>query len=153
MMKCLIICACEKVIIDKTNGANSLISVMKGAEAKVTVPTESEAKNIPASELPTNAVAPNLWYVYTMWETRQEDVGKEFKQITQIHWPNGDLFATSRLSFTADETLHMQNSNGFLGFPIGQIGKIKISSWVEQNGNASSDVAHYEVNVRHALTP
>lgn len=148
-MKSLIICACEKVIIDKTNGAHSLISIMRLAEAKVAIPSRSEPSPLP-EEVPANAVAPNLWFIYTMWDTAPDEASIAFEQVTEVYWPNGEVFVINRLPFTADEKLIAQNSVGFLGFPMGQVGKIKILVWIEQNNNRVSDVIDYEITVRHS---
>jgi len=140
-MRCLIICACEKVIVDKTNGANSLISLLRTANVQIT--------NAAAPAMPSNAVVPSLWYVYTMWESEPEDTGLQFDQVTEIYWPNGELFISNRLPFKAEKSLIVQNANGFVGFPAGQIGKIKITAWIEHNTKRASETAHYEVAVVH----
>lgn len=144
-MKLLIICACEKVIVDKSNGAHSLISVTRGVETKLASPSGIQ----PISDVPLNAVSPQTWAIYTMWESQQDDIGQEFKYFVEVKWPNGEPFAATSAHFTADKTLIIQNSVTLLGFPVGQIGAIKIIGWIEKDGNRVSEVANYEVNVRH----
>jgi hypothetical protein len=85
-----------------------------------------------------------------MWESMTEDIGQDFEQVTEVRWPNGDMFASVRLSFKADETLIAQNSIGLLGFPLGQTGGIQIIAWIEKEGTRIGEVATYQVNVRHA---
>jgi len=148
-MKSLVICACEKVITDKASGATSLISVMKGAEAKFAIPSQPEPINISPGEIPFNTVTPNLWFVYAMWEGSPGDEGKEFEQVTEIFWPNGERFISNRLPFVLNDTLIAQNSVGSIGFPLGQEGDVKILAWVEQDRQRQCDPVEYNVTVRH----
>jgi len=142
------LCVCEKVIIDRTTGTHSLISVMVSAEARFASPPNSG----PPDDLPPNAVVPSQWFVYAMWETSEEDDGKVAEQVLEVRWPNGDIFLSNRLPFTADKTMRAQNSVGMVSFPLGQKGDLKIRAWIERDGNCISNVAEGQVTVRHPET-
>jgi hypothetical protein len=73
---------CEKVILDKEDRA-SLISLFNTISAQV----------LPNSEgIPLNAVAPKEWWAFSSWETKPDDIGKEFRQVVQLLYPNGEPF-------------------------------------------------------------
>src|SRR5271157_362574 len=83
MPKLSIFALCEKVIMDKEDRA-SLISLFNTISAQI-LPTNQA--------IPSNAVAPKEWYVYTSWETEPEDIGKEYRQVVQLLYPNGEPFS------------------------------------------------------------
>lgn len=139
-MNPIVFCACEKIIIDRTTGGHSLIGIMISAEARF-------AGTPPA--LPPNAVVPNMWFVYAMWETSTEDIDRPCEQVLEVDWPNGERFIHNRLSFTPDKTLRVQNSVGMVGFPLGQNGDLRIRAWIEREGESVSSVAEYQVSVKH----
>jgi hypothetical protein len=148
-MKFLVLCACEKVIIDK-NGAHSLINIMQNAELQNVPQSGANASAMmQASELPSNAVLPQLWFVFSIWQPSSDEVGKTFQQMHQIFWPDGTKFMDGPLEFKPDES-YQQNSFGVLGFPVGQPGPVRIVTWVEDRGRPITETHEYFIRVKHA---
>jgi hypothetical protein len=148
-MKCTALLACEKLIIDK-DGAHSIINVMLRAQISFTknLPEQNQEQEeeIP---IPANAISPNMWWIYTAWLPSSEDVGKSFEQVYQIFLPNGEKFAESRLPFTQRTDEMNQTSFYFVGFPIGQQGKVRIKTWIDMGGSMVSDIAETFVEILH----
>lgn len=140
-MKLMTICACERVIIDKITNGHSLISVLVNAEIRQ--PTEIV--------VPSDAVAPAPWYVFTLWESDPEESGKTFEQVLEVRWPNGEIFAANRLPVTTDESLMAQFAVGINTLPIGQVGKVVITSWIEHEGERKTPIATYYFKVKHNI--
>jgi hypothetical protein len=142
-MRFLSTVACEKVIVDK-GGAHTLIEIMSGADIAATPPA-----NNPAAELPSNALAPKQWWIFSMWEPNDDDVGKDFEQVYTVYWPNGDkLVDGARASFKMTDRVQYMSFYVF-GLPVGQQGKVKISTWVEKAGNRITDPFDYFITIRH----
>jgi hypothetical protein len=147
-MKCHALLTCDKLIIDK-DGAHSLINVILHAhvgEQQLQTDT-GEWVSIP---IPPKAVNPNQWWIYTLWEPSHEDVGGSFEQIYQLYWPNGEKVSESRLSFKQKDEAMQQTSYFYLGFPIGQEGKVRILTWIESKGERTSDIAETHVLITHS---
>lgn len=113
-MKLLIFTPCEKVLQDARSG-HSLINVFN--ELKIQVP--------PNTELPSDAVIPKEWAIFTKWELDAEDEGKECASVLRILWPDGKVWA--------EQTLSAPPTKGVLsfmvqlqGFPFGQNGKLRV---------------------------
>ena len=129
-MNCKALLICEKVIIDK-EGAHSLINIMLNASIKL---QETVPGALPRDiDIPSNTVAPNQWWIYTLWEPSVEDVGQSFVQIYEIYWPNGEKLTANKLELRfVQENDKLQQSSFFVaGFPIGQQGKVKVVTWLE----------------------
>jgi hypothetical protein len=144
-MKLLALCACDKVIIDK-NGAHSLVTLL--LKVDVFLPAQVQGQQV-AQEIPQNAVIPKEWFIFTMWVPDDEDTGKSFEEAYQIFWPNGEKFGEHRIPFKFEDGVQ-QISFAMLGFPIGQVGNLKIITWVEQNGRPVTSPAEYLILIRHA---
>jgi len=140
-MRYLATCACDKIVIDKL-GAHSLISVMSNADISI-VPAPGTPEQIPP-----NAVTPREWWIFSMWEPSSEEAGKEFEQVFQVYWPNKEKLLEGRLGFKPDERVQY-TSYSVLGFPVGQQGKVRIVTWVEQQGSRITDIFDYHITVRH----
>lgn len=136
-MRFLALCTCEKVIIDK-QGAHSLINLMWNAEIQAAV------------QVPQNAVAPQQWFVYTTWVPVPEDVGRKFEQVYQIYWPDGEKFSENRLGFTQIDESVQQVSLSVMGFPVGQMGQLRIVTWLDHNGHRVTDLIETFIRVKHA---
>ena len=145
-MKCHAFCACNKIVIDK-EGAHSLIEIMLNAEIQLNqVTTDGIQAQI---TVPTNAVSPTQWWLYTQWEPASEDVGKRFEQVFQIYWPEGEKFAENRLEFTQKDDRVNQTSFYYLGFPVGQQGKLRLVTWIDHAGLRFSDIIESHVLIKH----
>lgn len=139
-MKFLATCACDKVIVDKA-GAHSLIAVMSNVDISVTPPLGI------SSPLPSNAILPREWWIFSMWEPQSDEVGQEFDQVVQVYLPNGDKLVELKVKFKPDERVQY-NSCQVLGLPVGQEGKIKIMTWVEKDGTRTTDSFIYHLTVK-----
>jgi hypothetical protein len=132
---------CEKVVMDKEERA-SLISLFNTISAQL----------LPSSEnIPSNAVAPKEWWVFSSWETKPEDVGKEYRQVIQLLYPNGEPFGQSiGLNFTpqADKAYSQVTVTG-MGFPIGQEGRYTLKMWLEYGGSTIFEATPIIVTVNH----
>ena len=145
-----------KIVIDK-DGAHSLIEIMLNAEIRLNEVPAGAA--FPPGYLhtpipiPSNAVSPNQWWLYTQWEPSAEDVGKEFEQVFQVYWPGGEKFAESRLPFKQNDDRMNQTSFYYLGFPVGQEGKLKLMTWIDHGGYRFSDITESYVLIKHTVIP
>jgi hypothetical protein len=137
-MQFVALCTCEKVIIDK-RGAHSLINLMLNAEIQATA----------EQQIPRNAVVPTQWFIYTMWVPSSEDIGKKFEQVYQVYWPDGEKFTENRFEFTQPDDSVQQVTFGFVGFPVGQTGKLRIVTWLDQAGHRVSDLIETSIRVKH----
>jgi hypothetical protein len=142
-MKFLALCACEKIIIDK-NGAHSLITIMSNTDINFAAPP---GQTLP-DEIPTNAVFPREWWVFSMWQPSDDEVGKTFEQVFEVYWPNGEKFGESKIEFTSDEKVQY-NSLLMAGFPVGQIGNVRVVTWIEKQGSRITEPIDYCLRVKH----
>jgi hypothetical protein len=148
-MKCTAVLTCEKIIIDK-EGAHSIINVMLNAEIVI---QKIEASQSPKQmAVPHDAVAPIVWWVYTVWHPSPEDAGKAFDQVYQAYWPNGDKFMESRLSFVLKDEGPMQTTFHIGGLPAGQVGKLKVLTWLDHQGHRVSEINEAYINIKHRPT-
>jgi len=146
-MKCTALLACEKIIIDK-DGAHSLINVMLSAAVLLQQQEPGgEPQRVP---MPINAVMPTQWWIYSVWVPVPEDVGGSFEQVYQLYWPNGEKFAESRLDFVQKDGRPQQTSFYYMGFPVGQVGDLKIVSWLDSHGQRVSEILETRVHVEHS---
>jgi hypothetical protein len=148
-MKCVALLTCEKVVIDK-NGAHSLINVMITAAVTAEVTGPQQADQHPQQiAVPSNAVIPVTWWIYTLWNPSSEDVGKAFEQVYQVFWPNGDKLAESTLPFTQQNDQMQQTSFHIGGFPVGQQGKVRIVTWLHLDGVRTSEIIETYILMSH----
>jgi hypothetical protein len=147
-MKCIAIVPCEKLIIDK-EGAHSIINVMLNAEiALQQIETQKAPQLVP---IPTDAVSPTTWWVYTIWNPSSKDVGENFDQVYQLYWPSGDKLLENRLSFRLDKNALMQTTFSFVGLPVGQEGRIRIATWIDHKGHCISEIAETFIYIKHKI--
>ena len=140
-MKCLALLSCEKVIIDK-EGAHSIINVMLNADVKL-------QRGLEDVSIPLNAVLPHQWWIYSQWNPSLDDVGQTFEQVYQIFWPNEEKFVEGKLPFKQDNEKVQQTTFSIVGFPAGQSGQLKITTWLESHGRQMTDVYRTHVNISH----
>jgi hypothetical protein len=135
---------CEKVIIDG-RGAPSIITIMQNAHIDTIPGAEPQA-------IPPNAVMPKEWYFFSSWFPSSDEVGKNFEQVYQVYWPNGEKFSEARSEFTVQDetqynTLYMQ------GLPVGQQGDVKIVTWLDHNGHKVSELVERILRIKYGPAP
>jgi hypothetical protein len=148
-MKCTAVLTCEKIIIDK-EGAHSIINVMLNAELVMQRIEPAQAPEQTA--IPKDAVAPIVWWVYTVWHPSSEDIGKTFEQVYQTYWPNGEKFMESRMDVVMRDDGPMQTTFHIGGLPAGQVGKLKILTWLDHQGHRASEISEAYITIKHRTT-
>lgn len=152
-MKCTALLTCEKIIVDK-EGAHSIINVMMNAAVSLQKRPPGEVAPSPSSEsvpIPANAASPNQWWIYAAWAPSPDDVGKSFKQVYQVLWPNGDKFAESKLPFTQNTDQMQQTTFYILGLPIGQEGRVRVRTWLDSEGERVSEISETFIDIKHGI--
>lgn len=140
-MKLHVFVPCEKVILDANNVA-TLIALM--GEVGVQVPT--------AEPPPRDAVNPQPWAIFTMWENTPEEFDRTFVQTTRIYWPDGKEFVKGDLTFLVKRGGRFSNNTvNIIGMPIGQEGSLRIEMWLELNGKKVTDTYTFTLGIRHNL--
>jgi hypothetical protein len=145
-MKCVALLPCEKIIVDK-EGASSLITVISNLKTKL---QKVEAGH-PAEQLEimSNAVMPMTWWIYTQWDPNQDDIGKQFEQMYQVFWPNGDKLLETSLQFTQEDERKKESSFYIVGLPVGQEGKVRILTWLHFEGRRVTDMSETYFRILH----
>jgi len=141
MPKLYIFAICEKVVMDKDDRA-SLISLFNTISAHILPTTEG---------IPPNAVAPKEWWAFASWEIEPGDIGKEYRQMVQLLYPNGEPFGQAMgVNFSPQSgKTHQQVAINGLGFPIGQEGSYTLKMWLEHGGSTIFESAPIIINVNH----
>jgi hypothetical protein len=143
-MRFLATCACERIIIDRV-GAHSLIAIMSRIDIAITPPPD-----MTANQLPPNAIAPKEWFVFSMWEPEGGDFGKEFEQVIEVFWPNEEKILSGRLKLKPEANGGNQlASYSISGFPVGQQGRVKVLTWLEQQGRRVTEPFPYYISVNY----
>jgi len=147
-MRFLALCPCDRVIFDR-NGTLSLITIMENFD--LSVQTASGEK----VDIPPTTVVPRDWSIYGRWEASESDDGMTFEQVFEIYWPNGDKFVESRMTMQTirKEDPTQQTALQLMGFPVGQVGRIKIVTWIEHDKQRMIDPIECTVRVRHVPMP
>ena len=147
-MRFLALCPCDRVIFDR-NGTLSLITIMENFD--LSVQTASGEK----VDIPPTTVVPRDWSIYGRWEASESDDGMTFEQVFEIYWPNGDKFVESRMTMQTirKEDPTQQTALQLMGFPAGQVGRIKIVTWIEHDKQRMIDPIECTVRVRHVPMP
>lgn len=151
-MKFLALCPCEKVVFDKRD-APSLIVIMQAVEVAFQAIGGQSVQ--PDTKIPEDAVLPKEWFVYSRWESSAEDVGKNFEQVWQIYWPSGEKFVEHRFTLKPIKQNDdiQQSYIQMVGFPSGQAGKLRISTWLDCGGQRITDIIECSLLVKHAPLP
>jgi hypothetical protein len=100
-------------------------------------------------QMPRNALAPAQWSVFSMWIPSSEDVGEKFEQVYQVYWPDGEKFSENRFEFTQPDETVQQVTFTFYGLPVGQPGKLRIVTWLDNKGHRVSDIVETSIDVKH----
>lgn len=144
-MNCLALLTCEKVIIDK-EGAPSL-NVMTSAKIKVQAAEDGKIEE--RFQVPANAMMPLQWFIYTRWNPAQEDIGKDFEQVYQIFWPNGEKLSEYSLPFKQTNDKVQRTSYSIVGFRVRQKGTLKVITWLNSEGQRISSEAETYMYIEH----
>jgi hypothetical protein len=139
MPKLLIFAPCERVIIDDQKIA-SLITLMQSV-------TTSAPANIQISQ---DTVAAQNWSIFTLWMPQTEDINKDFVQVTQVLWPDGNEFNKHTQPIRFEKGKTHQVALKVMGFPIGQIGTISLNVWLEHNLNRVGEIHSFPIEVIHS---
>jgi len=141
MLRLLTFVVCDAVVIDKQESP-SIIHIWQ----KVTVEPFGES---PGTALAADALSPQFWNVLAIWDHDIEDVGKEYKQKIQVIMPDGSTNVTVKadLPFIVKDDFAV-NYIRIIGFPVGQIGTLKVKTWVESpNGDTIHGPVFYPIKV------
>ena len=144
MPKLLAFLACEKVIIDQEQNP-TLISVLQNVNV-VLPPTDSK--------IPEDAVSPQTWTLFAIWDREPADVGKRFRQRFVVTRPDGEpLPIQGQLDFDVKDELSINYIN-IIGFPVGRAGTVSVKTWLESlEGSTLSPSYVYPMTVRHLAEP
>jgi hypothetical protein len=127
------------VITDKEAGyGHSLIAVFH--DLSIRVPE--------SAEVPTNALLPKEWAIFSKWRIDPTEGGKKIKLICEAFWPNGDPLFRSELpaaQIIKNQTTFIIRN---LGFPMGQNGIIRIVLSVFVEDELAHDPVELEINFR-----
>jgi hypothetical protein len=141
MPELILFAACEKVILDERRNA-TLINIMAGIEAnRVQGPT---------GPIPKNAVAGSSWSIFSLWKPKDGDVGKEFTQKITIIWPDNSEFKVNDVNFKMEKGRNHQNNLAIVGFPIGQVGDVRVNMWLEWDRKQVGEIHTWIITVTHA---
>lgn len=138
MLKPYVCIACEKVIIAKDTDVPSLINLF----------TKIGAVIPRGAEIPSNAVAPKEWAVFSGWDVEPGDEHHPYILCTQILYPDKTQFAEivrSKLVIQANKRAQMVVN--IVGFPIGQIGEYVVRTWVELNNETVCGPIEFGIGV------
>lgn len=143
MLRPYVFLVCEKVIVDK-NEVPSLIGVFN----KITIAVNGD--------VPSNAVVPKEWCIFTSWVVEPDDVGKHYTQICRILYPNGEQFGEDgriELQFPPGKRNSQAIANS-QGLPIGQNGLCTVECWIEEDTRKTGDSIslQFEIEVKKAAT-
>jgi hypothetical protein len=131
----IILAACERVIFDRV-GVASLINIFHRIEMPA-----------PPAELPTDAVAPVVWNVFTQWHHGPDTVGREYVQRTEVLKPDGTPHITVETPFTVtEENAYTRHQIQINGLPIARAGFFKIRVWLD---NVPNSTGEYELELRY----
>jgi hypothetical protein len=135
MPKPYICVACDKVIVEQPlPGAPpggevvSLISLFNKVVAVI------QGGDISQIKIPTNAVYPKEWAIYSSWDVEPGDEKRNYMICTQMYYPDHSPFGpVSKNALKMKENERAQNILRIMGFPIGQRGMYTIETWLEEN--------------------
>jgi hypothetical protein len=122
-MKLLVFTPCNSALQDPILGS-SLIAIFHGITFKVP----------PGTELPSNAVIPKDWAIFSKWGLEPEEYGKEYTSKIEIYWPDGTEFVKASLVSQQPTRDGMAFISRMTGFPVGQDGEIRVVQLLESGG-------------------
>lgn len=129
--------ACEKVILTADNVA-SLISLFN----KIAVVVQNE------TELPKNAITPKEWAVFSIWDTEPGDELKDYTFCNQMFYPDQTQFGeVHRVKMKIELNKRSQVNLQIAGFPIGQMGRYTVRTWIEENQRVVVDPIEFKIEL------
>ncbi len=135
MPKLTVFAACERVIVDRV-GLPSLINIFQRMNVKLVDP------------VPEDAIIPNQWAVFVLWQHSDSELNVEFTQHLEIVAPDGKIFLTGKTTFKITEVDDRQSKNHIIvnGLPVWAEGFISLNVWLE----GAEDTKHsYLFFVKH----
>ena len=122
MLTPLVFAVCEKVILDKSENPTLIVLLNE-----VHVAPQPEGVT-----LPSDAIAPKEWAVFTLWNVEPVDFGEKYVQHLLIAHENGTIFQdrSTDLNIKPHTKLSTAVAN-IVGMPIGKQGKIVATVWIE----------------------
>ena len=136
MPKLKIVVACEKVIFDQA-GPVSIISIFQSMNVQVT-----------DAPLPQQAVSPNSWSIFTLWEIDPEEIDRRFTQKLEFRAPDGTLFSEHEgIFYTRPEMGTQVKINAQMtSIPIWSEGTATIRVWLKED---ETEQQTYQFQIKH----
>jgi hypothetical protein len=146
MLKPYVCVACEKVLFDQkvedrpdSGNTASLI----GLFGKIVM---SVSEGI--ADIPSNAVIPKEWAIYSAWEPESGDEHREYILCTQLFYPDKNPFGeVSKVAVKIEKNKRYQNIVRINGFPIGQIGSYVVRTWIEENNQTVCGPLEFKIDL------
>jgi len=124
MPRLLLFGLCQKAIIDRQEGAVSMIALL----GKLRIQTDSEELEFPNSTLPIQ------WSAVASWGQEQEDGEKLFQTKIELYSPSGDLkFTAGGQPFVMNEWSIQSVIMGF-GLPYSEQGVYTAKLFLREDG-------------------
>lgn len=138
MLTPLVFAVCEKVILDKAENPTLIVLLN---EVHIATPPEGVT-------LPSDAVAPKEWAVFTMWNVEAEDFGAKLTQHMLIVHEDGTVFQdkTTEINVKPNVKLATTAAN-IIGMPVGKPGKIITTVWLD--GQREAKRYAYPIHIIH----
>lgn len=136
-MRPLVFAPCEKVIVDRSHGVVSLIALL-----------DSLTPAADGGPLVENSVAPQVWYVLTLWRCEQAEVGNKYQQKLAMENPSGKVVFEAESEVFEMKKVQHRSINTIRGFPVGVAGlySLRLSLRAEGTG-AFEEIATYPLVV------
>jgi hypothetical protein len=109
---------------------------------------------VPEEGLPSNAVAPKDWAVFTLWFWEPMDEGKEFDQLVQVLGPDDILFAEVKSKFVMEKEKNsrFQVKMPLVGLPVGQQGNCTVRLSLMHDGRIVAEPTPILIQIEHQPT-
>lgn len=141
MPKLMLFAPCERVIVEEGSSTVSLISVVQGLTAAV--PKDIDPK----------ALAPQRWYVLTIWERENTDESRRFEQRVIVQDPQGVKALEMLAEFEVKKNFH-RNITVIEGFPIAEVGRYSLLLSLRAVGEKEWRLlADYPIVLAHITPP
>jgi hypothetical protein len=139
-MRLLLATPCQHVITDAENSmGHSLIAVFH--DVGIRVP--------PETVIPSNALLPKEWAVFSKWQADSEEEAKRnYSLVFEAFWPDGTPLAKQEL---ASKPL-VERKTAFIfrntGFPMGQDGNVRVVLSLRSDGVPAHGPVELNISVR-----
>jgi hypothetical protein len=136
-MKLLLAAPCNLALQDPEVG-HSLIGVFH--EIKIQIPLD-------AAEIPSNAMIPREWSIFSKFSLDPEEEGKDYTLKTDVFWPDGTIL----ISHALDAKQPTKDGVAFIAklqaFPMGQQGIVRINESLTSEGKVVFGPIKLEVKI------